>query len=289
MTKDEDFKLLKIQTCVLRVNIHCEGCEQKVKKILQRIEGVYQVKIDAEQQRVSVSGNVDSATLVKKLVRAGKHAELWSQKSNQIQKQKSGCTKEDKNTKPKKPNVPKKKHNDLQEQDDDQMQLIRDKINQLALLKHQAEANANANANGKMNNVVAGAKKGNQAQTPPPKMKNALQMPNTTTMSANDISAMMNLAGFHGSGGANVNGGFQVPPNNFYPPIPYHDVAAGNNNVPSSAFMNLQNRHGGFQQPQMLYNRSSFVPPSTGYYYNYGGGGGDHMFSDDNAASCRLM
>ncbi|KAG6412976.1 hypothetical protein SASPL_125671 [Salvia splendens] len=39
MTKAEDFKLLKIQTCVLRVNIHCEGCEQQVKKILQRIEG----------------------------------------------------------------------------------------------------------------------------------------------------------------------------------------------------------------------------------------------------------
>ena len=28
-----------LQTCVLKVNIHCDGCKQKVKKLLQRIEG----------------------------------------------------------------------------------------------------------------------------------------------------------------------------------------------------------------------------------------------------------
>ncbi|XP_044488253.1 heavy metal-associated isoprenylated plant protein 37-like [Mangifera indica] len=106
MTKEDDFKLLKIQTCVLKVNIHCDGCKQKVKKLLQRIEGVYQVNIDADQQKVTVLGSVDSATLIKKLVRNGKHAELWSQKSNQNQsqsqsqiqnqKQKINCIKDDK-------------------------------------------------------------------------------------------------------------------------------------------------------------------------------------------------
>ncbi|XP_065856574.1 heavy metal-associated isoprenylated plant protein 37 [Euphorbia lathyris] len=90
MTKDQDFKLLKIQTCVLKVNIHCDGCKHKVKKLLQRIEGVYQVNIDADQQKVTVSGSVDSATLIKKLGKAGKHAEIWSQKpNNQDQKQKN--------------------------------------------------------------------------------------------------------------------------------------------------------------------------------------------------------
>ncbi|KAI0491614.1 hypothetical protein KFK09_025874 [Dendrobium nobile] len=82
MTKDEDFKLLKIQTIILKVNIHCDGCKQKVKKLLQRIEGVYTATIDAEQQKVTVSGNVDSATLIKKLGKAGKHAELWNNKPN---------------------------------------------------------------------------------------------------------------------------------------------------------------------------------------------------------------
>lgn len=69
--------ILKIQTCVLRVNIHCDGCKQKVKKLLQKIDGVYNIAIDAEQGKVTVSGNVDPATLLKKLEKSGKHAVLW--------------------------------------------------------------------------------------------------------------------------------------------------------------------------------------------------------------------
>ncbi|WOL11707.1 hypothetical protein Cni_G20471 [Canna indica] len=88
MSKAEEFKLLKIQTVVLKVHIHCDGCRQEVKKLLQKIEGVYTVSIDAEHQKVTVSGNVDSKTLIKKLAKAGKHAEIWSQKpsNNQISK-----------------------------------------------------------------------------------------------------------------------------------------------------------------------------------------------------------
>ncbi|KAM0880112.1 hypothetical protein ACQ4PT_033754 [Festuca glaucescens] len=78
MTKDEDFKLVKIQTHVLRVNIHCDGCRHKVKKMLQKIEGVYSVAIDVDNHKVTVTGNVDSETLIRKLTRGGKHAELWS-------------------------------------------------------------------------------------------------------------------------------------------------------------------------------------------------------------------
>lgn len=86
MSKEE---FLKIQTCVLKVNIHCDGCKRKVKKILQKIDGVYTTSIDSEQGKVTVSGNVDPATLIKKLAKSGKHAEVWgSQKavnSNQNQ------------------------------------------------------------------------------------------------------------------------------------------------------------------------------------------------------------
>lgn len=69
--------MMKIQNCLLKVNIHCEGCEQKVKKLLQKIEGVYSVNIDAEQGKVLVTGDVDPAKLLKKLKSSGKHAELW--------------------------------------------------------------------------------------------------------------------------------------------------------------------------------------------------------------------
>jgi hypothetical protein len=36
------------QTCVLKVNIHCDGCQKKVKKILHKIEGedkVFKIKL----------------------------------------------------------------------------------------------------------------------------------------------------------------------------------------------------------------------------------------------------
>ncbi|KAI4349998.1 hypothetical protein L6164_010531 [Bauhinia variegata] len=69
--------LAKVQSCLLKVNIHCEGCEQKVKKLLQKIDGVYSVIIDAERGKVLVAGDVDPAKLIKKLKSSGKHAELW--------------------------------------------------------------------------------------------------------------------------------------------------------------------------------------------------------------------
>ncbi|XP_044500465.1 heavy metal-associated isoprenylated plant protein 34-like isoform X2 [Mangifera indica] len=69
--------LMKLQSCVLRVNIHCDGCKRKVKKVLQKIDGVYSTSIDAEKGRVVVAGNVDPAILIRKLEKSGKHAELW--------------------------------------------------------------------------------------------------------------------------------------------------------------------------------------------------------------------
>ncbi|CAN4121713.1 unnamed protein product [Withania somnifera] len=373
MTKDEDFKLLKIQTCVLRVNIHCDGCKQKVKKLLQRIEGVYQVNIDSEQQKVTVSGSVDSGTLIKKLVKAGKHAEIWSQNNNnnQTQKQNPNCFKDNnKNSKNQKQQVGiiknleslknQQKFNlvpeevnflDEDEDEDDgdgecyaeeEMRLVRDGGSQVALLRQQAEANNNskkamaaAMANGKINNNnVANGKKTGPIQnmtmkTNPgsggidPRTMAAMKMNmNSATAAAhlgananvnlaeaakmgmvggNDINAMMNLAGFHGSnsngtsnnnnvapflngggGGGGGGGGFQVHPNNGIPGSlstsghhhPATSMLMNMNNGgqqqqynASSMLMNLQNRHA-LQQPQMMYNKSPFTLPATGYYYN---------------------
>ncbi|KAJ4823627.1 hypothetical protein Tsubulata_032162, partial [Turnera subulata] len=68
----------KRETHVLKVHVNCEGCRLKVRKILRKIEGVYTVNINTEHQVVIVSGNVDSAVLIKKLKRSGKRAEVWS-------------------------------------------------------------------------------------------------------------------------------------------------------------------------------------------------------------------
>ncbi|PWA61451.1 heavy metal-associated isoprenylated plant protein 32 [Artemisia annua] len=78
------FYMYSVKTCVLKVNIHCDGCKRKVKKILQKIEGVFQVSIDAEQGKVTVSGTVAPPSLIKKLAKSGKHAEIWgAPKQNQ--------------------------------------------------------------------------------------------------------------------------------------------------------------------------------------------------------------
>ncbi|KAJ9180256.1 hypothetical protein P3X46_008525 [Hevea brasiliensis] len=81
---------LKTKTLVLKVSIHChcEGCKRKVKKILTNIDGVYTTEIDLRQQKVTVLGNVDADTLIKKLVKAGKHAELWPEKADHKEKKK---------------------------------------------------------------------------------------------------------------------------------------------------------------------------------------------------------
>ncbi|KAL2499484.1 Uncharacterized protein Adt_25034 [Abeliophyllum distichum] len=73
----------KKKTHVLKVHVHCHGCVQKVKKLLRRIEGVYEVTIDSEEHKVTVSGNVDCATLIRKLAKSGKQAKLWSSSPSQ--------------------------------------------------------------------------------------------------------------------------------------------------------------------------------------------------------------
>ncbi|ESW15028.1 hypothetical protein PHAVU_007G038000 [Phaseolus vulgaris] len=357
MTKEEDFKLLKIQTCVLKVNIHCDGCKHKVKKLLQRIEGVYQVQIDAEQQKVTVSGSVDSATLIKKLVRAGKYAELWSQKINQNQKQKNNNAKDDKNKGQKQALVKGldafknqqkfpafsseedeyySEYDDEDEDEDEEMRFLREKANQLQMLKQQA-ANANnvrknmapmgAGAiNGKMNN--GGGNAGNGKKGGPNPNMGVKESPNVgldqKTMAAlklngghlggeglnlnlgeakraNDIGAMMNMAGFNGNGGnvssatvlgannPNAMGGFPVQSNNMIPgssaafsnggmatgqyPSSLLMNMSGFNNHPSPSplmmNMNMQARQAMQQQPQMMYHRSPVIPTNTGYYYNH--------------------
>ncbi|URE28183.1 heavy metal-associated domain containing protein [Musa troglodytarum] len=84
MSKKEDIKFLRMQTCVIKVSIHCDGCKKKVKKLLQKVDGVYTTSVDAERGRVTVSGDVDPATLIKKLSKAGKHAELLAPKNGNI-------------------------------------------------------------------------------------------------------------------------------------------------------------------------------------------------------------
>ncbi|KZV18496.1 hypothetical protein F511_25342 [Dorcoceras hygrometricum] len=305
MTKDEDFKLLKIQTSVLKVNIHCDGCKQKVRKLLQKIEGVYKVNIDAETQKVTVSGNVDSAVLIKKLVKAGKHAELWSGKGSQEnQKQKLSCVKQDnKNKQVQQQNVIKNLEalrknqrklpfvtqqedgflSDYDDEEDEETRLLKD-FSQLGLLNKQTEAKnpRTKNGNGNRNPIVVDQETLNST---------------AEAEGVNDINTMMNLAGFHGNNGR----GLQIQPNNVFQGI----------TNPAGGFPVMMNMNGYtpmnplHQQAQMMYNRSPFIPQTTGFYsgygavphgfnepgryYHAGNHSSAHMFSDENTSSCSIM
>ncbi|CAL9781879.1 unnamed protein product [Musa acuminata subsp. burmannicoides] len=68
---------LKYQTLALKVSIHCEGCKREVKRVLQHIDGVYKISVDSQQHKVVVTGNVTAESLIRKLTKSGKHAELW--------------------------------------------------------------------------------------------------------------------------------------------------------------------------------------------------------------------
>ncbi|OWM63513.1 heavy metal-associated isoprenylated plant protein 36-like [Punica granatum] len=86
---------LKYQTWILKVPIHCGGCERKVKRVLQSIDGVFTTNIDSRLHKVVVTGDVDSETLIKKLVKSGKQAELWSEKKHGKLKKKDGDNSKD--------------------------------------------------------------------------------------------------------------------------------------------------------------------------------------------------
>lgn len=68
-------------TCALRVSIHCEGCKRKVIKLLRSVPGVENIEIERQQQRVVVTGDVSPESLIRKLVKSGKNAELWPEKA----------------------------------------------------------------------------------------------------------------------------------------------------------------------------------------------------------------
>lgn len=87
---EEHSEPIKFKKWILKVSIHCEGCKKKVKKILQQVQGVFEIDIDVKQHKVTVIGDVDANTLLRKLIKAGKHAELWPVKVDEEQQKKQG-------------------------------------------------------------------------------------------------------------------------------------------------------------------------------------------------------
>ncbi|GJM96505.1 hypothetical protein PR202_ga13345 [Eleusine coracana subsp. coracana] len=71
-------KRKQFQTVEMKVRIDCEGCERKVKKALEDMKGVSSVDVSAKQHKVTVTGYVDAAKLMRRVAyKTGKRVEPW--------------------------------------------------------------------------------------------------------------------------------------------------------------------------------------------------------------------
>nr|GMC76989.1 heavy metal-associated isoprenylated plant protein 6-like [Ipomoea batatas] len=69
-------------TFALKLKIHCNGCEKKLKQMLLKVQGVHSVRVDAKQGHVLITGTVDPPTILTMLEKLGRKAELlWEQGS----------------------------------------------------------------------------------------------------------------------------------------------------------------------------------------------------------------
>ncbi|XP_058077098.1 heavy metal-associated isoprenylated plant protein 26-like [Magnolia sinica] len=71
-------KRKQLQTVEIKVRMHCEGCERKVKKAVEGMKGLTHVDVDRKQQKLTVLGYVDANKLLRRVRwRTGKMAEIW--------------------------------------------------------------------------------------------------------------------------------------------------------------------------------------------------------------------
>ncbi|KAL5546123.1 hypothetical protein UlMin_005810 [Ulmus minor] len=61
--KKAEEKKPKESTVVLKINLHCDGCIQKIRKIIYKIKGVDTVEVDASKDLVTVKGTMDTKEL----------------------------------------------------------------------------------------------------------------------------------------------------------------------------------------------------------------------------------
>ncbi|ONI03265.1 hypothetical protein PRUPE_6G247400 [Prunus persica] len=64
------------QVVVLRVSLHCKGCEGKLRKHLSRMEGVTSFNIDFAAKKVTVSGDVTPLSVLASVSKV-KNAQFW--------------------------------------------------------------------------------------------------------------------------------------------------------------------------------------------------------------------
>lgn len=266
------------------------------------------MNIDAEQQKVTVSGDVNSSTLIKKLARSGKHAELWSHKSTNHKQQQQHQAKDGKKK--------KNNNNSLKKVQGNQalIQGLKALKNQQSMVssfssddefgEEEEDDELGLNPLKLPNNTTAAAAAG--AKKSPVNGSNAA--PPSHRMAKNGL---MGLAALQGHGhqaqepqlGANFSTGFPANGNHQPPPVMMNSRGMNATTMANTNTNSMLMNESRYIQPQAMYNRSPHIPHYTGYYYqplyyDYhpeagGGGHGDHHHhpscSDESSSGCVVM
>ncbi|XP_043703772.1 heavy metal-associated isoprenylated plant protein 3-like isoform X2 [Telopea speciosissima] len=61
---DKKIKQAPATTVILKIRLHCDGCIQKIRRIILKIKGVESVNIDAAKDLVTVKGTMDVKALI---------------------------------------------------------------------------------------------------------------------------------------------------------------------------------------------------------------------------------
>ncbi|XP_047074298.1 heavy metal-associated isoprenylated plant protein 26-like [Lolium rigidum] len=68
----------QLETVDMKVHIDCEGCESKIRKTLEAMDGVTGIEVAPRQNRVTVTGYVDATKVMRRVARkTGKRVEPW--------------------------------------------------------------------------------------------------------------------------------------------------------------------------------------------------------------------
>ncbi|XP_077249571.1 heavy metal-associated isoprenylated plant protein 28-like [Tasmannia lanceolata] len=61
----------------MRMHMDCAGCESRIKKALQKLEGIDDIEVDMRMQKVTVTGWADQKKVLKTVRKTGRRAKLW--------------------------------------------------------------------------------------------------------------------------------------------------------------------------------------------------------------------
>ncbi|XP_066343565.1 copper transport protein ATX1-like isoform X1 [Miscanthus floridulus] len=81
---EENDSSTKSITIEMKVYMHCDACERKVRRTISKVEGVETIEVDREENKVTVTGDFEPEKVVKKIKKkTRKKAEILAPEENE--------------------------------------------------------------------------------------------------------------------------------------------------------------------------------------------------------------